>query len=149
MKRLRAGGCPVAPMTLLQRVMPRYSKMGLVPAMGCPQTCRHCMFTWRPPRGKNEDPDAVYHLVDKYTDSVLFTGGDLTKQLDYFYDAISVMRHVKNFALLLNGDFADTTGGERGVGQDGEGHRKPAEKMGNGQGLVTDQFRRISPGGLR
>ena len=85
-----------------------YSKLGIIPAMGCPQTCRHCMFTWRPPRGKNEDPKGVFELVNQYTDSVLFTGGDLTKQLDYFYLAIRTMSHIKNFALLLNGDFADT-----------------------------------------
>lgn len=86
----------------------QYSKLGIIPAMGCPQTCRHCMFTWRPPRGKQEDPDYVYQLVDQHTDSVLFTGGDLTRQLDYFYAAIRKMPHVKNFAILLNGDFADS-----------------------------------------
>lgn len=26
----------------------RFDKLGLIPAMGCPQTCRHCMFIWRP-----------------------------------------------------------------------------------------------------
>lgn len=87
---------------------PHYSKLGIIPAMGCPQTCRHCMFTWRPPRGKEEDPVRVYDLVDQYTDSVLFTGGDLTRQLDFFHDAIRRMGHIRNFAILLNGDFADT-----------------------------------------
>lgn len=86
----------------------RYSKLGIIPAMGCPQTCRHCMFTWRPPRGKNEEPQQVFDIVNKHTDSVLFTGGDLTKQLDYFYTAIRTMSKIKNFALLLNGDFANT-----------------------------------------
>ncbi|MCK5721785.1 MAG: hypothetical protein KAI84_04555, partial [Gammaproteobacteria bacterium] len=43
---------------------PRYSKLGIIPAMGCPQTCRHCMFTWRPPRGKNENPQQVFELVN-------------------------------------------------------------------------------------
>ena len=86
----------------------QYSKLGIIPAMGCPQTCRHCMFTWRPPRGKNENPEKVFELVNQHTDSVLFTGGDLTKQLEYFYLAIRTMSHIKNFAILLNGDFADT-----------------------------------------
>ena len=86
----------------------RYDKLGIIPAMGCPQTCRHCMFTWRPPRGKAEKPEQVFELVNQHTDSVLFTGGDLTKQLDYFYQAIRSMSNIKNFALLLNGDFADT-----------------------------------------
>lgn len=87
---------------------PRYSKLGVIPAMGCPQTCRHCMFTWRPPRGKNENPEQVFEIINQHTDSVLFTGGDLTKQLDYFYLAIRTMSHIKNFALLLNGDFANS-----------------------------------------
>jgi len=86
----------------------RYSKLGIIPAMGCPQTCRHCMFTWRPPKPKQDQSDVIFDLVDTHTDSVLFTGGDLTKQLDYFYAAIRRMRHVKSFAILLNGDFADT-----------------------------------------
>ncbi|MDH5601478.1 MAG: hypothetical protein OEY78_09270, partial [Gammaproteobacteria bacterium] len=86
----------------------QYAKLGIIPAMGCPQTCRHCMFTWRPPRGKNENPQQVFEFVEQHSDSVLFTGGDLTNQLDYFYTAIRTMRHIKNFALLLNGDFADT-----------------------------------------
>jgi len=88
--------------------IPRYNKLGIIPAMGCPQTCRHCMFTWRPLRGKNENPEQVFELVNQYTDSVLFTGGDLTKQLDYFYLAIRTMSQIKNFAILLNGDFATT-----------------------------------------
>jgi hypothetical protein len=87
---------------------PRFSKLGIIPSMGCPQTCRHCMFTWRPPRAKNENPQQVFDLVNQHTDSVLFTGGDLTKQLDYFYLAIRTMSQIKNFAILLNGDFADT-----------------------------------------
>lgn len=85
-----------------------FSKLGIIPAMGCPQTCRHCMFTWRPPRGKNENPEQIFEFVNQHTDSVLFTGGDLTKQLDYFYLAIRSMPKIKNFALLLNGDFANT-----------------------------------------
>lgn len=96
------------PDTTFNGTPPRYSKLGIIPAMGCPQTCRHCMFTWRPPRAKNENPQQVFDLVNQYTDSVLFTGGDLTKQLDYFYEAIRTMSHIKNFALLLNGDFANT-----------------------------------------
>lgn len=88
--------------------VPRYNKLGIIPAMGCPQTCRHCMFTWRPPKPKQDQSDVIYELVDAHTDSVLFTGGDLTKQLGYFYTAIRKMRHIQNFAILLNGDFADT-----------------------------------------
>lgn len=85
----------------------RFPKLGLIPAMGCPQTCRHCMFIWRPPKPKESDPDAIYRLIDSMTDSVLFTGGDLTNHLEHFYNAIRSMRHVRNFAILLNGDFAN------------------------------------------
>lgn len=94
---------------------PRYAKLGIIPAMGCPQTCRHCMFTWRPPRAKDEDPEKVFASVDRYTDSVLFTGGDLTRQLDYFYAAIRSMPSIRNFAILLNGDFADSPEATRQV----------------------------------
>jgi len=47
-------------------------------------------------------------MVNKLTTSLLFTGGDLTKHLDHFYNAISSMQHVTTFAILLNGDFADS-----------------------------------------
>lgn len=94
------------PDPLSGNIRPRFAKMGIIPAMGCPQTCRHCMFTWRPPKPRHEDPEQVFQLVDQYTDSVLFTGGDLTNQMDSFYAAIRTMRHIKNFAILLNGDFA-------------------------------------------
>jgi len=85
-----------------------FNKLGLIPAMGCPQTCRHCMFIFRPLMKNTDDPNALYQMVDKLTTSVLFTGGDLTKHLDHFYNAISHMQHVTTFAILLNGDFADS-----------------------------------------
>ncbi len=85
-----------------------YSKLGIIPAMGCPQTCRHCMFIFRPLMKNTEDPARLYQMVDELTTSVLFTGGDLTKQLEHFYNAISSMQHVTTFAILLNGDFADS-----------------------------------------
>jgi hypothetical protein len=83
-----------------------FAKLGLIPAMGCPQTCRHCMFIWRPPKPRQSDPERIYRLVDAMTDSVLFTGGDLTNHLEHFYNAIRSMPHIKHFAILLNGDFA-------------------------------------------
>jgi hypothetical protein len=85
----------------------RFAKLGVVPAMGCPQTCRHCMFVWRPPLRNAPDPAALYQLVAAHTDSVLFTGGDLTRHLHHFARAIREMRAVRTFAILLNGDFAD------------------------------------------
>ncbi len=86
---------------------PRFAKLGVIPAMGCPQTCRHCMFIWRPPKAKAADPQRIHQLVDSLTDNVLFTGGDLSSHLEHFHAAIGAMRHVTTFAILLNGDFAD------------------------------------------
>ncbi len=38
----------------------------------------------------------------------MFTGGDLTKHLVHFYRAIASMKNITTFAILLNGDFADS-----------------------------------------
>ena len=86
----------------------QFPKMGIIPAMGCPQTCRHCMFIFRPLMKNTDEPDGVFDIVDSLTTSVLFTGGDLTKQLDHFYHAIEHMPNIDTFAILLNGDFADS-----------------------------------------
>ncbi len=84
----------------------RLDKLGLIPAMGCPQTCRHCMFIWRPPMRHTPDPGELLQQAAGLTESVLFTGGDLTRQLGDFHRAITKMRPVRTFAILLNGDFA-------------------------------------------
>lgn len=83
-----------------------FEKLGLIPSMACPQTCRHCMFIWRPIMKQTPDPGELYHQVNRLTRNVLFTGGDLTRQLDDFYRAIATMKDVSTFAILLNGDFA-------------------------------------------
>jgi hypothetical protein len=85
-----------------------FDKLGLIPAMGCPQTCRHCMFIFRPLMKNTDDPSQLYQMVDELTTSVLFTGGDLSKHLQHFYDAIGSMKNITTFAILLNGDFADS-----------------------------------------
>jgi hypothetical protein len=85
----------------------RFGKLGVIPAMGCPQTCRHCMFIWRPPMRKVPDPNALYQSLNGLTESILFTGGDLTRHLDGFTRAIATMDRIRTFAILLNGDFAD------------------------------------------
>jgi len=84
----------------------RFDKLGIIPAMGCPQTCRHCMFIWRPPMRNTPDPEPILEAVDGLTTSVLFTGGDLTNHLGSFTRAIRSMRRIRTFAILLNGDFA-------------------------------------------
>ncbi len=85
-----------------------FDKLGIIPAMGCPQTCRHCMFIFRPLMKNTDDPAPLYKMIDELTTSVLFTGGDLTKHLEHFYNAIGSMQNVTTFAILLNGDFADS-----------------------------------------
>ena len=85
-----------------------FSKLGIIPAMGCPQTCRHCMFIFRPLMNNTDDPGPLYEMINELTTSVLFTGGDLTKHLQHFYNAIAQMKNVTTFAILLNGDFADS-----------------------------------------
>ena len=87
---------------------PRFAKLGMIPHMGCPQTCRHCMFIFRPFVKGKERAGEIYELVDGLTDSLLFTGGDLTRHMEHFYRAIREMKHIRNFAILLNGDFADS-----------------------------------------
>ncbi len=84
-----------------------FPKLGLIPAMGCPQTCRHCMFIWRPLMKDTPDPQPLLDQVNRLTRSVLFTGGDLSRKLDSFYQAMATMSEVSTFAILLNGDFAD------------------------------------------
>ena len=86
---------------------PGFAKLGLIPAMGCPQTCRHCMFIWRPLVKGTRDPEQLFRMLNRLTDSVLFTGGDLTRHLHHFYHAIGSMRDITTFAILLNGDFAN------------------------------------------
>jgi len=85
----------------------RFEKLGVIPAMGCPQTCRHCMFIWRPPMRDTPDPEPLFQTVNGLTESLLFTGGDLTTHLNSFTRAIRTMDRVRTFAILLNGDFAD------------------------------------------
>ncbi len=85
-----------------------FNKLGIIPAMGCPQTCRHCMFIFRPLMNNTDDPSPLYEMINELTSSVLFTGGDLTKHLQHFYNAIAQMKNVTTFAILLNGDFADS-----------------------------------------
>lgn len=84
-----------------------FDKLGVIPAMGCPQTCRHCMFVWRPPMGGTPDPEPLFNTVNALTENLLFTGGDLTRHLDGFIRAIGAMDRVRTFAILLNGDFAN------------------------------------------
>ncbi|KOR29370.1 hypothetical protein TI03_02460 [Achromatium sp. WMS1] len=84
----------------------QFTKLGLVPTMGCRHSCRHCMFIWRPPINKMTDIDSALKIIACHTTNLLFTGGDLTKHLDLFYRAIKTLKRIRTFAILLNGDFA-------------------------------------------
>lgn len=89
----------------------RFAKLGIIPAMGCPQTCRHCMFIWRPPMRDVPDSEVLLQTVNGLTENLLFTGGDLTRHLEHFSRAIGTMDGIRTFAILLNGDFADDSQG--------------------------------------
>lgn len=85
-----------------------WEKMALIPRMACPQSCRHCMFIWRKPLKNLPDPNPLLAIINRQTANLLFTGGDLTKDLDLFYHAIATMDRVETFAILLNGQLAGT-----------------------------------------
>ncbi|MBF0448057.1 MAG: hypothetical protein HQL67_07655 [Magnetococcales bacterium] len=81
----------------------RFGKMGLIPRMACPQNCRHCMFVWRPPLKNLPDPAPLLRCVNRRTENLLFTGGDLSHHLKELHRAIGEMDRIQHFAILLNG----------------------------------------------
>lgn len=85
---------------------PRFLKLAVIPHMACPQSCRHCMFIWRPPMKNLPDPQPIFNLINGLTDSLLFTGGDLSHHLDFFIHSIRTLKSITTFAILLNGDFS-------------------------------------------
>ncbi|MBF0620776.1 MAG: hypothetical protein HQL54_02495 [Magnetococcales bacterium] len=84
------------------------TKIGLIPVMSCPESCPHCMFVWRTPMKQTPDPGPLFEAVNKHTRATLFTGGDLTPHLNHFYRAIRQMDQLGQFAILLNGSFAES-----------------------------------------
>ncbi|MEG3638390.1 hypothetical protein [Magnetococcus sp. PR-3] len=92
-----------------------FEKVGIIPRMACPQSCRHCMFVWRPVMRDLPDPSPLYKQINRLTKQVLFTGGDLTPVLEGFHQAIASMPRIRLFAILLNGDFAKDDHATRAV----------------------------------
>ncbi|MBF0175665.1 MAG: hypothetical protein HQL63_02275 [Magnetococcales bacterium] len=86
----------------------RLAKAGLVPGLACRQSCRHCMFVWRPPTRHAPDPGPLFDLVNTLSNKILFTGGDLSGHMDSLLRALRTMDRVSYFAVLLNGDFAES-----------------------------------------
>ncbi|MBF0127332.1 MAG: hypothetical protein HQM02_08995, partial [Magnetococcales bacterium] len=86
----------------------RFLKAGFIPRMACPQSCRHCMFVWRPPLRNAPDPDPLLRWINQHGDALLFTGGDLAPELPLFLTAIRTMQQTRSFAILLNGSHADS-----------------------------------------
>lgn len=84
----------------------QFNKIALIPHMGCPQTCRHCMFIFRPLVKDYPDPGKLFNQLNGLSSNLLFTGGDLSNHLQHFYRAIREMRSISQFAILLNGEFA-------------------------------------------
>ncbi len=85
-----------------------FTKLGFIPHMACPQSCRHCLFVWRPPLKKTADPTPLLNIINNSSNRLLFTGGDLTNEMTLFYRAIREMDRITTFAILLNGSFANT-----------------------------------------
>ncbi|MBF0421705.1 MAG: hypothetical protein HQL73_01795 [Magnetococcales bacterium] len=85
---------------------PSFAKMALIPRLSCPQSCRHCMFIWRPSLKASPDPRSLLPFINQSTTHLLLTGGDLTPDLELFYHAIATMDQITTFAILLNGRLA-------------------------------------------
>ena len=85
-----------------------FAKLAIVPSFRCKSRCRHCMFLWRPVIKQTISHQKLYTLLNPLTKNLLFTGGDLTVNLDDFYSAVKTMNHIQTFAILLNGAFAGT-----------------------------------------
>ncbi|MBF0419236.1 MAG: hypothetical protein HQL78_03630 [Magnetococcales bacterium] len=85
---------------------PPWDKIALIVRMSCPQSCRHCLFIWRPSLKNTPDPEPLLQWINQSTTNLLFTGGDLSPDLDLFYHAIATLEHITTFAILLNADLA-------------------------------------------
>lgn len=85
-----------------------FTKIAVIPHMACPQSCRHCMFVWRPLLKNLPDPGLIFRHLNKKTHNILFTGGDLSKKLGEYSRAIREMGNVAVFAILLNGTLAES-----------------------------------------
>ncbi|MBF0455613.1 MAG: hypothetical protein HQL72_12460 [Magnetococcales bacterium] len=83
-----------------------FEKIGLIPQIACPESCRHCMFVWRPPLKDSPDSALLLQRINKEANNVLFTGGDLSQSLSELYRAIREMDNIQIFAILLNGSSA-------------------------------------------
>ncbi|MBF0142501.1 MAG: hypothetical protein HQL59_03460 [Magnetococcales bacterium] len=95
----------------------RFSKLAIVPRYSCPESCRHCLFVWRPPLRATWDTEAMLRLAGGITDNLLFTGGDLWGDRELFHRAVTTMGSVVTFAILLNGSTATTPGAARALFQ--------------------------------
>jgi len=84
----------------------RFPKLGVIPVMRCPQGCRHCLFLYRPRVTRAREPAELLGTVSELTDSLLYTGGDLTDHVSDFWEAIAETPRIRTFAILLNGVFA-------------------------------------------
>jgi hypothetical protein len=91
----------------------RFAKLGVIPVMRCPQGCHHCLFLYRPRVVQTREPAELLATASELTDSLLYTGGDLTSHLADFAAAIAGTPRINTFAILLNGVFAtDRTAAE-------------------------------------
>ncbi|MBF0624186.1 MAG: hypothetical protein HQL82_05205 [Magnetococcales bacterium] len=91
----------------------RFVKAGVIPVMACPQSCRHCMFVWRPSLGVAPDQSFLWELLPRLTNNLLFTGGDLSGHLDGFFHAITHLTGITTCAILLNGSLGQSLAAAR------------------------------------
>ncbi|MBF0181492.1 MAG: hypothetical protein HQM03_15830 [Magnetococcales bacterium] len=94
---------------------PRFGKAGFIPRMACPKSCRHCMFVWRPVVPDGADAQRLLRWLAGRTDALLFTGGDLTRHLPDFFQAVRSLETMRSLAILLNGECAATLEGSRAI----------------------------------
>lgn len=83
-----------------------FPKVGLVPRMACGAGCRHCQFVWRGEAATPLETSAWFRRAMDLSPHLLFTGGDLSPELDLFRAAIRTLPEVVTFALILNGTVA-------------------------------------------
>ncbi|RMF86836.1 MAG: hypothetical protein D6739_02575 [Nitrospirae bacterium] len=86
----------------------RLAKAGVIPVMRCPAGCRHCLFLYRPRVERRIAPEALLATLGGLTESLLYTGGDLTPNLPDFVEAVATAPGIRTFAILLNGTFGAT-----------------------------------------
>ncbi|MBF0307929.1 MAG: radical SAM protein [Magnetococcales bacterium] len=79
-------------------------KAGIVPTLACRQSCRHCLFAWRPTlKGQARPPEEILQAASRFAPHLLFSGGEAERHIDLFLQAVATLPAVTTFAIILNG----------------------------------------------